>query len=202
MATIRFPPDQSFTMKPHVLRFAEDLEKFMGGAMNFGTYSGHSPPEGPTQALDIFNPNSPAGHKLQDEICAFIQKNAKRYGARYCIRRAQIWNIERAGEGWRNQSFTGNQTVDHMDHVHVTFYATAPVVDDEPTKEIKKMAAKRWFRYVYNGQDYEVDIERGTISVTTHMDQLKMLDELGCVEMGARSKFVHDFWSGKFGATL
>jgi len=126
MAVIRFPPKQSFVMKPHVQRFADDLEKHLGGAMNFGTYKDHSLPEGPTQALDIFNPNSPNGHKLQDQVCDFARRNAKKYGVRYCIRRAQIWNIERDAEGWRNQRVTGNQTDDHMDHVHVTFYASAP----------------------------------------------------------------------------
>jgi hypothetical protein len=114
------------TVKPHVQRFADDLEKAIPEANNFGTYNGHSPPEGPTQALDIFNGDNAAGHAVQDRICDFARRNAKRYGVRYVIRRRQIWNIERDGEGWRNQSATGNRTADHFDHVHVTFYATAP----------------------------------------------------------------------------
>ena len=133
MATIRFPPNQYFTMKPHVQKFADDMEAYFGGAMNWGTYGGHSPPEGPTQALDHFNPNSPAGHAQQDKAAAWAIKNAKKYGLRYVIKRYEIWNIERAGEGWRKRRVTGNQTNDHLDHNHYTFYATAEIELPDPT---------------------------------------------------------------------
>lgn len=200
MAVIRFPPNQSFKMKPHVQRFADDLERHMGGAMNFGTYAGHSPPEGPTQALDIFNPNSPSGHRLQNQICSFIMVNAKRYGCRYCIRRAQIWNIERAGEGWRNQRRTGDQTVDHMDHVHVTFYAVAAGGGESPSKPIEEEddMQSNWFRYVYGGQDWVVDRLAKKVGATTHGDQLKALDKLGCVAIGPVSEHVDAYFKGQY----
>ncbi len=81
---------------------------------------------GPTQAIDIFTPDNPAGYVLQDKICAFIRNNVKRFGGRYHIRRHGIWNVERADEGYRDQGVTGNRTVDHMDHIHDTQYAFAP----------------------------------------------------------------------------
>lgn len=136
MATVR----GGITVKPHVQRFADDLERAIPEANNFGTYNGHSPPEGPTQALDIFNSDNSAGYALQDRVAEFARKNAKRYGVRYVIRRHQIWNIERDDEGWRNQGVTGNRTADHYDHTHVTFYASvlAPFADDAPAPQAPK----------------------------------------------------------------
>lgn len=125
------------TVKPHVQAFADACQAATG-ATSYGTYHGHSPPEGPTQALDIFNPDNAAGYALQDRIVEFARANHQRFGVRYIIRRCQIWNIERAGEGWRNQAATGNRTADHYDHVHITFYATAAAVPDQPTKPIPK----------------------------------------------------------------
>jgi hypothetical protein len=125
MVLIRTPVDQTIFVKPHVQALANALnEEF--GLTNFGTYLGHSPPEGPTQALDIFTPDSPSGYLLQDRICKWLRENTKRFGCRYHIRRHQIWNIERADEGYREQGVTGNRTTDHMDHVHDTSYAYAP----------------------------------------------------------------------------
>ena len=120
------------TVKAHVQAFANACQAATG-ADSYGTYNGHSPPEGPTQALDIFNPDNAGGYALQDRIVNFAMANQKRFGIRYIIRRRQIWNVERAGEGWRNQSVTGNRTADHYDHVHITFYATAAAVEPEPT---------------------------------------------------------------------
>ena len=130
-ADIRFPSGQYFTMKPHVQKFADALEAYMGKSLSFGTYAGHSPPEGPTQAVDVFNTVDSVGWAQQDQICNWIQadnfKIGYLYGIRYMIRRHHIWNIERADEGWRDQGVTGNQTADHLDHTHLTFYADAPI---------------------------------------------------------------------------
>lgn len=122
------------TVKPHVQRFVDDAEEYLGVKLSVGTYPGHSPPEGPTQAVDIFNTVNPAGWALQDKLCRFFIENVEKYGGRYCIRRAQIWNVERKNEGWRNQSRTGNVTVDHDDHGHFTFYATGKVGVNQPGK--------------------------------------------------------------------
>lgn len=109
------------TVRNNVQGVANAVER-EGLASSFGTYPGHSYPEGPTQAVDIFTPDNPNGWALQDRICDFLIANQARFGIRYVIRRHQIWNIERADEGWRNQRVTGNRTTDHMDHVHVTCY--------------------------------------------------------------------------------
>lgn len=121
-----------YTVKPHVQAFFNALEDELGIKLSIGTYAGHSPPEGPTQAADVFNTDDTAGYEQQDRICAFIRRNAKKFGVRYCIRRHFIWNIERDDEGWRDQGVTGNRTVDHYDHVHVTFYASGGVGWNSP----------------------------------------------------------------------
>jgi hypothetical protein len=114
------------TVKPHVQAFADACQAATG-ADSYGTYNGHSPPEGPTQALDIFNAQTENGYRLQDRIAEFAIANQARFGVRYVIKwdpaagRDVIWNIERAAEGWRAMS-----TRDHGNHVHITFYASAP----------------------------------------------------------------------------
>lgn len=119
-------------VKPHVQACVNAMERALG-ITNFGTYPGHSPPEGPAQAVDIFTPDSAAGWALQDRICAWVIANAEKYGIRYVIRREHIWNIERAAEGWRRQTRYNNRTADHYDHVHITFYAKVDVIIDIPT---------------------------------------------------------------------
>lgn len=135
MATVR----GGITVKPHVQRFCDDAEEYVGVKLSIGTYPGHSPPEGPSQAVDIFNQVNQAGWELQDKLCRFFIDNVEKYGGRYCIRRAQIWNVERRGEGWRNQSRTGNVTVDHDDHGHFTFYASGKVGVNQPSKPVEKI---------------------------------------------------------------
>lgn len=110
------------TVRDNVQGVADALEA-LGYASSFGTYIGHSPPEGPTQAVDCFTADSNVGYAMQDLICDFLIANQARFGVRYVIRRHHIWNIERADEGWREMGVTGNRTADHMDHVHVTCYA-------------------------------------------------------------------------------
>lgn len=109
------------TVRPNIQGVADAIER-EGLASSFGTYVGHSPPEGPTQAVDCFTPDTPEGYGIQDRICDYLMANQARFGVRYIIRRHHIWNIERANEGWRDQGITGNRTADHMDHVHVTCY--------------------------------------------------------------------------------
>lgn len=145
------------TVKPHVQRAADIVVERFGASLSPGTYPTHSPPEGPTQALDLFTPVSPAGWARQREIADFLIANAKRLGVRYVIiynpnGADYIWNIERAAEGWRAKA-----TRDHRDHVHVTFYATAPdstINPPVPPAPTPKELARMDFTYIYNGEDW------------------------------------------------
>src|SRR5689334_3715376 len=74
------------TVKPHVQRCADAVVAEFGEGLSPGTYEGHSPPEGPTQALDLFTPESPAGWALQARIADWLIKNQRRFGIRYVIR--------------------------------------------------------------------------------------------------------------------
>lgn len=183
-------------VKDHVQRFANDLQDEVG-VSNFGTYNGHSPPEGPTQALDIFTPDNQAGYRVQDAICDFAIKHQKKYGVRYCIRRTRIWNIERAAEGWRQQSITGNRTVDHYDHVHVTFYARAEEVPDTPTKPnpINKGSVMSLVgRYVWGGLDWVFDGPSRIHAPVGDQGVLDICDKRKMDEWGAVSDSVHGWF--------
>ncbi len=161
MVKIRTPENQTIVVKPHVQALANALESEFG-VTNFGTYLGHSPPEGPTQALDIFTPDNVVGHGLQDKICTYIRNNVKRFGGRYHIRRHQIWNVERETEGYRDQVVTGNRTTDHMDHVHDTQYAFAPgpFGPDEPIPQ-KPTTAKGEDMLIFNVEGVGIFLSKG-----------------------------------------
>ena len=187
------------TVKPHVQAFANACD-LATGADNYGTYNGHSPPEGPTQALDIFTPDTPAGWALQDRVCAFAMANAERFGVRYTIRREHIWNIERASEGWRRQTHYGNRRLDHYDHVHVTFYATAAYVPDPiPTPEPEGFHVLT-FRYIYDNGAGAVDfVFDGPTKLFFQLNDTRqiteVLDPLGVKALGEVSDATHRRYS-------
>ena len=142
------------TVKPHVQRAADEVVAEFGPSLSPGTYNGHSPPEGPTQALDLFNAETPAGWELQRRIADWLIKNAKRLGVRYVIRwnpngNDWIWNIERADEGWRAMA-----TRDHRNHVHVTFYSRVEVIEPEIPEPMKGLdMASLSVRFVFPTQE-------------------------------------------------
>jgi hypothetical protein len=55
-----------------------------------------------------------------DQIAAYAQEHATSLGIQYIIWQQQIWNVDRASEGWRAMPDRGNPTANHMDHVHIT----------------------------------------------------------------------------------
>lgn len=202
MATVR----GGITVKPHVQAFADACQEATG-VSNFGTYNGHSPPEGPTQALDIFNPDSSAGYALQDRIVAFARANAKRFGVRYIIRREHIWNIERDGEGWRRQRHYADRTADHYDHVHITFYATAaakptPGPEPQPRPDIPQGdLAMLTFRYIFDGQDWVFDGPSKLFFQLNDPRQItEVLDKLGVKALGQVSDVTHNRYRELAGA--
>ncbi len=187
------------TVKPHVQAFADALEDALGYKLDIGTYVGHSPPEGPTQAIDVFNTVSSAGYTQQDRIVAFAKANQARYGVRYVIRRHQIWNIERDDEGFREQGVTGNATTDHLDHTHLTFYASVAVVVTPPSPPITGEIATMQVRYIWgpdalNQTDWVFDAP-GQIHATGMTAQvlkacdLNKIPELGRVDDQTHSWF-------------
>ncbi|MFT3871029.1 MAG: hypothetical protein QM714_00045 [Nocardioides sp.] len=59
-------------------------------------------------------------------IANYAKANAGRLGVTYVIWRQHIWSVARSSEGWRLMEDRGDPTSNHMDHVHVSFQATAP----------------------------------------------------------------------------
>ena len=57
-----------------------------------------------------------------DALAAWAVANAKELGIHYVIWKQQIWNVERAGEGWRPMENRGSITQNHWDHVHISMY--------------------------------------------------------------------------------
>jgi hypothetical protein len=83
------------------------------------------------RAVDIMinsafaNYRSPAAVAYGDQIAAWVRARHEQLGVRYIIWRQHIWNVERAGDGWRPLRDRGNPTANHLDHVHVTTYGNA-----------------------------------------------------------------------------
>lgn len=179
------------TVKPHVQRAADEVVAEFGPGLSPGTYNGHSPPEGPTQALDLFNPETLAGWELQNRVADYLIKNAKRLGVRYVIKwnpngNDWIWNIERAAEGWRAMA-----TRDHRNHVHVTFYASAVDVEPElPTDKDTDM-------FTYSTAK---DVDSGSIWLVTsgvafrmhRTEDVERLNKAGVLSVGEMSESFHN----------
>lgn len=89
------------------------------------TYQGHSPTS--SRALDFLTSEAygrrPADdYALGDALAAFALEHKEEFGIYYVIWRQQI-NL---GRGWRTMENRGSITQNHYDHVHVSFYASAP----------------------------------------------------------------------------
>ena len=194
------------TVKPHVQKAADEVVREFGPGLSPGTYNGHSPPEGPTQALDLFNQETSAGWDLQRRVADWLIRNAKRLGVRYVIKwnangNDWIWNIERAGEGWRAMA-----TRDHRDHVHVTFYARAENVEPEIPEPVKGMdMASLAVRFTFPTQepgqvgnlDYVFDGPSRIFAPVGSLGVLKACDECGMPAIGQVSQGDFDWFSAQ-----
>lgn len=111
-------------VKPWVQQAADTI----GGQFNIGTIYGFGAREGVSDhplglALDFMvYGDSTKG----TELAHWVEANAKAFNVTYIIWQQHIWNISRASEGWRLMPDRGSATANHMDHVHVSFQATAP----------------------------------------------------------------------------
>lgn len=190
------------TVKPHVQKAADEVVAEFGPGLSPGTYNGHSPPEGPTQALDLFNPTTNAGWELQYRVAGYLIKHAKRLGVRYVIRwnpngADWIWNIERADEGWRAMA-----TRDHRDHVHVTFYSKAADTAPEPPAnlpegEIGSMKVRYiWGPDALNQTDWLFDGPSRIFAQIGHATVLKACDLNKVPELGRVDDQAHEWFKG------
>jgi hypothetical protein len=184
------------TVKPHVQKTADEVVAEFGPSLSPGTYNGHSPPEGATQALDLFNQQSQAGWELQRRVADYLIKHAKRLGVRYVIRwnpngNDWIWNIERADEGWRAMA-----TRDHRNHVHVTFYASVIWTEPETPAPIKGDIMALSVRYIWgpdalNQTDWVFDGPSRIFAQVGVLGVLKAADACKFPELGRVDNQTH-----------
>jgi hypothetical protein len=98
------------------------LANLLGPMFNVGTVGGYragAADHGDGLALD-FMVDRATGERLAE----YAQANAQRLGIRYIIWWQRIWNIEKAGEGWREMADRGSITQNHKDHVHISLQGT------------------------------------------------------------------------------
>ena len=186
-------------VKPHVQKAADEVVAEFGPGLSPGTYNGHSPPEGPTQALDLFNQENYLGWDLQGRIADYLIKHAKRLGVRYVIKwnpngNDWIWNIERADEGWRAMA-----TRDHRNHVHVTFYAMAEVEPEPPANLPEGEIGSMKVRYIWgpnplNQTDWLFDGPSKIFAQIGHVQVLKACDLNKIPELGRVEDSVHQWF--------
>lgn len=92
-------------------------------------YSAYSSDHPGGRALDIMIPkySTSAGKALGDKVARYLQENRKKLRVHYLIWRQRNWNVERNldfTKGWRAMADRGGATANHLDHVHVSVYAT------------------------------------------------------------------------------
>ncbi|MFD0904361.1 hypothetical protein ACFQ11_28525 [Actinomadura sediminis] len=63
---------------------------------------------------------SASARRHGDQVAAYTVANAERLGVSYVIWRQRIWNVARAGEGWRPMEDRGSITQNHYDHLHIS----------------------------------------------------------------------------------
>lgn len=207
-AVIRFPTNQSFTMTPNAIRFANACLAATG-ADSYGTYAGHSPD--PEHALDCFSPvssnrNPPGtttGLVLGDAIAKFAVANITKYNIDYVIWRQHIYNPEIA-EYWRQmETRPGGVTGNHFDHVHVSFNE----VDDsepDPAPITKEDPMALSVRYIYKDQtpgsvgnlDWVFDGPSRIFAPVGALGVLKACDACKFPELGVVDQATHDWFSG------
>ena len=77
------------------------------------------------RALDVMIPNykSESGRALGTRVAEWARANAKRLDINYVVWRQQIWNIQRDREGWRFMADRGDDSANHINHVHISVFA-------------------------------------------------------------------------------
>lgn len=74
------------------------------------------------RALDLMIPNyrTAEGRQLGTELANWARQNAPGLRIHYVIWRQQIFNVQRAGEGWRFMADRGDDSSNHLNHVHIS----------------------------------------------------------------------------------
>ena len=82
------------------------------------TYVGHDPSA--ALAVDFMTWSTNCGYSMANWAVHLAQIGG--WHVHYICYRQHIWNIQRAGEGWRLMPDRGSPTANHYDHVHVSMW--------------------------------------------------------------------------------
>lgn len=88
----------------------------------YGRRAGSGSDHNTGDALDIMIPNykTAAGKALGQRIALWVKNNQPSLRVTYIIWDQRIWNVARAGDGWRYMANRGSDAANHKDHVHVS----------------------------------------------------------------------------------
>lgn len=123
-------------VKPHVQQAAEHINAKFPAITTVGGYreeSGRDPGDHPKGlAVDFMVPLNSEGKKTGQKVADYVVAHAKELNVQYVIWYQQIWNIDRADEGWRDMEDRGSPTQNHKDHPHVSFKPSGSMSDVAP----------------------------------------------------------------------
>ena len=74
------------------------------------------------RGLDLMIPNyrSAASRARGNQVANWARSNSRQLRIQYVIWNQHIWNVSRAGEGWRRMASRGNDSANHKNHVHIS----------------------------------------------------------------------------------
>lgn len=108
---------------PRVQRIAADVwERFPEIKTQYGWRRDVTPDHPAGRAVDVMIPNYRSNKTLGWAIANYYRKHAKTLGINYIIFDQKIWSVARNSEGWRSMASRGNDTANHLDHVHINTY--------------------------------------------------------------------------------
>lgn len=108
---------------PHIQRIAADVwERFPEIRTQYGWRRDVTPDHPAGRAVDVMIPNYRSNKALGNAIANYYRKHAKELNIHYIIWDQKIWNINRDREGWRPMANRGNDSANHLDHVHINSF--------------------------------------------------------------------------------
>lgn len=105
---------------PYIQRIAADVfHRFPEIKTLYGWRRDVTPDHPAGRAVDVMIPDYRNNKKLGWAIANYYRKYHKELNIKYIIWEQQIWNVSRDREGWRPMKSRGNDTANHLDHVHI-----------------------------------------------------------------------------------
>lgn len=113
-------------VKPHVLEATTVIATVtdhdpadIGGYREGGSRDPNGHPSG--LAVDFMVPLTDEGKTRGQAIADYAVENAEHLNVKYVIWYQQIYNVDRADDGWRDMEDRGSDTQNHLDHPHISF---------------------------------------------------------------------------------